>query len=45
VIATMPNDGLYDDSPGTTGQASFMYQVCEAGTSTCSNDVTVNFPP
>jgi N-acetylneuraminic acid mutarotase len=45
VIATTPNDGLYDDSTGTTGQASFTYQVCEAGTSTCSNQVTVNFPP
>jgi hypothetical protein len=45
VIATTPNDGLYDDSTGTTGQASFMYTVCEAGTQTCSNTVTVNFGP
>ena len=45
VIATTPNDGLYDDSTGTTGQASFTYKVCEAGTQTCSNSVTVNFPP
>jgi hypothetical protein len=45
VIATTPNDGLYDDSTGTTGQASFTYQVCEAGTSTCSSEVTVDFPP
>ena len=45
VIATRPNDGLYDDSTGTTGQASFMYKMCEAGTQTCSNTVTVNFPP
>ena len=45
VIATTPNDGLYDDSTGITGQASFMYQVCEAGTQTCSNTVTVNFGP
>jgi N-acetylneuraminic acid mutarotase len=45
VIATTPNDGSYDDSTGTTGQASFTYHVCEAGTSTCSNQVTVNFPP
>jgi N-acetylneuraminic acid mutarotase len=45
VIATTPNDGLYDDSTGTTGQASFMYKVCEAGTQTCSNTVTVNFGP
>ena len=44
VIATTPNDGSYDDSTGT-GQASFMYKVCEAGTQTCSNTVTVNFGP
>ena len=44
-IATMPNDGQYDDSTGTTGQASFTYKVCEAGTQTCSNTVTVNFGP
>jgi subtilisin family serine protease len=45
VIVTTPNDGLYDDSTGTTGQASFMYKVCNAGTQTCSNTVTVNFGP
>jgi YVTN family beta-propeller protein len=45
VIATTPNDGSYDDSTGTSGQASFMYQVCEAGTETCSNSVTVDFGP
>ena len=44
VIVTTPNDGLYDDSTGTTGQASFMYKVCEAATQNCSNTVTVNFP-
>ena len=45
VIATTPNDGLYRDSTGTTGQARFTYKVCETGTQTCSNTVTVNFPP
>ena len=45
VIATTPNDGQYDDSTGTTGQASFMYKVCEAATQNCSNTVTVNFGP
>ena len=44
VIATTPNDGQYDDSTGTTGQAGFMYKVCEAATQNCSNTVTVNFP-
>jgi hypothetical protein len=45
LIATTPNDGRYDDSTGDTGRAHYVYQVCEAGTQTCSNDVTVNFPP
>ena len=45
VIATTPNDGSYDDSTGTTGQASFTYKVCEAGTGNCSNNATVNFGP
>jgi hypothetical protein len=43
VIATAPNTGHYTDSTGTTGQASFTYKVCEAGTQTCSNEVTVRF--
>jgi plastocyanin len=43
VIATVPNTGRYIDSTGTTGRQSFVYQVCDAGTSTCSNQVTVRF--
>ena len=45
VIATVPNNGHYNDSTGTTGQATFTYKVCEAGTQTCSNTVTVSFGP
>jgi subtilisin family serine protease len=45
VVATVPNNGHYNDSTGTTGQASFVYKVCEAGTQTCSNSVTVRFRP
>jgi WD40 repeat protein len=45
VIATTPNNGQYIDSTGTTGQTSFVYKVCDAGTQTCSNNVTVNFGP
>jgi serine protease AprX len=45
VIATAPNNGHYTDSTGTTGQASFTYKVCEAGTQTCSNSVLVRFRP
>ena len=43
VIATVPNTGTYTDSTGTTGRATFTYKVCEAGTQTCSNQVTVRF--
>ena len=42
-IATVPNTGVYTDSTGDTGRASYRYRVCEAGTSTCSNDVTKRF--
>jgi hypothetical protein len=43
VIATVPNTGAYTDSTGDTGRARYTYKVCEAGTSTCSNEVTVRF--
>jgi hypothetical protein len=42
-IARVPNTGKYMDSTGDTGQARYEYRVCEAGTSTCSNDVIVKF--
>ncbi len=45
VIVTTPNNGHYNDATGTSGQVTFTYKVCEAGTGTCSNNVTVNFPP
>jgi hypothetical protein len=43
LIITTPNDGAYIDSTGDTGRARYTYQVCEAGTSICSNEVTVTF--
>jgi uncharacterized protein (UPF0333 family) len=43
LIVTTGNDGSYTDSTGDTGQASYTYHVCEAGTTSCSNDVTVRF--
>jgi hypothetical protein len=43
VVATTPNDGFYTDSPGGHGHASYTYKVCNAGTQTCSNQVTVTF--
>jgi hypothetical protein len=43
VVATVPNTGGHTDSTGDAGQARYTYKVCEAGTSTCSNEVTVRF--
>jgi hypothetical protein len=43
VIPTVPNTGAYTDSTGDTGRARYTYKVCEAGTSNCSNEVTVRF--
>jgi hypothetical protein len=43
VVATTANDGFYTDSPGGHGHASYTYKVCNAGTQTCSNQVTVTF--
>jgi hypothetical protein len=43
LIATTPNDGTYIDSTGDTGRARYIYQVCEAGSQACSDEVTVAF--
>jgi len=43
LLTTVPNTGTYTDSTGDTGRARYTYKVCEAGTSSCSNDVTVRF--
>ena len=48
VIATLLNNGSYKDFIGVRGgNARYTYKVCEAGTQTCSNQVTVRFggPP
>ncbi len=42
-IATTANDGAHTDNIGTKGGGSYTYKVCEAGTSTCSNEATVTF--
>jgi hypothetical protein len=44
LIVTTANDGSYTDYTGDTGRARYTYRVCEAGTSTCSNDTRVGFP-
>ncbi len=43
VVATTANDGAYTDATNFRGGGSLTYQVCEAGTSTCSDSVTVAF--
>ena len=44
LIVTTPNDGAYTDSTGNKGGgASYTYELCESGTSTCSNTVTVTY--
>ena len=42
-IATTANDGAYTDATNNRGQGSYTYRVCEAGTTTCSDEVTVTF--
>lgn len=42
-IITTANDGAYTDSIGSKGSGSHTYKVCEAGTTTCSGNVTVTF--
>jgi len=43
VIATTQNDGSYTDATNFRGGGALTYKVCEAGTDTCSNEVTVEF--
>jgi hypothetical protein len=42
LVTTTPNDGTYTDKPPKS-VTSATYKVCEAGTSICSNDVTVSW--
>lgn len=43
LITTTANDGFHTDNIGNRGGGSYVYQICEAGTATCSNEATVNF--
>ncbi len=43
VITTTANDGFHTDNINIRGGGSYTYKVCEAGTSTCSNEATVIF--
>ena len=42
-VTTTVNDGAHADNIGNKGGGSYTYKVCEAGTTTCSNEVTVSF--
>jgi hypothetical protein len=42
-LTTTENDGRYGNSRTFTGPATYVYQVCEAGTSVCSNEATAVF--
>jgi PKD repeat protein len=42
-IITTANDGAHTDNIGNKGNGSYTYQVCEAGTTTCSNQFTIVF--
>ncbi|HEX6306190.1 MAG TPA: S8 family serine peptidase, partial [Anaerolineales bacterium] len=43
LLVTSANDGAYTDGPLGRGGGSATYQVCEAGTSTCSNTATATW--
>lgn len=43
LITTTSNDGAYTDAINAKGGANYNYQVCEAGTTTCSATISVVF--
>jgi hypothetical protein len=43
IVATIANDGAYTDITGQKGGGSATYQLCEASTSICSNEVYVTW--
>ena len=43
VVTVTSNDGTHIDETGNKGGRTYVYAVCEAGSTTCSNDVTVVF--
>jgi subtilisin family serine protease len=42
-VTTTANDGFHTDNINRNGNGNYTYKVCEAGTATCSNEVTVTF--
>jgi hypothetical protein len=43
LVATVTNSGTYTDNIAVKGSATYLYSVCEAGTSNCSSEVSVTF--
>jgi len=43
LLVNTPNDGAYTDNINKKGSGTYTYKVCQAGTTTCSNQVTVTF--
>ena len=43
LITTTANDGSYTNNIGNKGGGSYTYQICETGTSSCSDSGTINF--
>ena len=43
IVATTDNDGSHTDTVDAHGGGSYTYQICETGTTTCSNEVTLDF--
>jgi hypothetical protein len=42
-VITTTNDGSYTDNIDKRGGGSYTYQVCEEGTTICSNKATVTY--
>ncbi len=42
-VATTANDGAETDHIDAKGSGSYVYKVCEVGTTNCSNEVSVSF--
>ncbi len=42
-VASVANSGSYTDHINARGGGSYTYRVCEAGTTTCSNNASVTF--
>lgn len=43
IVTATANDGAYTDPINRKGPGTYIYKVCETGTTTCSNEVTAVF--